>query len=205
VALLDALGGVDGRPGFDALVMAAAVADFRPATTAGTKLARGKALTLRLEPTPDLLAEVGRIVAGVDAAGEPTRRPLSPRPVLVGFAAETGSLDRAEDKLRRKGLDLLVANDVAEPGSGFGTDTNRVTIYAADGTVDPWPLLAKREVADRLLDRVAAELAGRDAAELAGRAYEGGVSSADPLDSPPAGVQTPGGEGPDLGTQEDRR
>ena len=58
---------------------------------------------------------------------------MTPRPFLVGFAAETGSLDRAADKLRRKGIDLLVANDVAEPGSGFGTDTNRVTILAADG------------------------------------------------------------------------
>ena len=63
-----------------------------------------------------------------------------PRPILVGFAAETGSLERAADKLRRKGVDLLVANDVAEPGSGFGTDTNRVTILAADGSRDDLPL-----------------------------------------------------------------
>ena len=72
-------------------------------------------------------------------------RPVTPRPVLVGFAAETGSLDRAADKLRRKGVDLLVANDVAEPGSGFGTDTNRVSILAADGSRDDLPLLSKRE------------------------------------------------------------
>jgi len=79
----------------------------------------------------------------------------------VGFAAETGSLDRAADKLRRKGVDLLVANDVTEAGSGFGTDTNRVAILAADGSRDDLPLLSKREVADRLLDRVVAALDAR--------------------------------------------
>ena len=78
--------------------------------------------------------------------------------MLVGFAAETGSLDRAPDKLRRKGVDLLVANDVAEPGSGFGTETNRVTILDAGGGRDELPLLPKRAVADRILDRVAAAL-----------------------------------------------
>ncbi|HEX5826632.1 MAG TPA: bifunctional phosphopantothenoylcysteine decarboxylase/phosphopantothenate synthase [Candidatus Limnocylindrales bacterium] len=127
------------------LVMAAAVADFRPATAATTKLTRGEGMTLQLEPTEDILAEVGR------RAGE-----RDPRPVIVGFAAETGSLDRAPEKLRRKGADLLVANDVSEPGSGFGTDTNRVVILGADGSREDLPLLAKREVADRLLDRVAA-------------------------------------------------
>ena len=81
----------------------------------------------------------------------------------MGFAAETGSLDRAADKLQRKGLDLLVANDVAEAGSGFGTDTNRVSILAADGSRDDLPLLTKRDVADRLLDRVAGALDARDA------------------------------------------
>jgi phosphopantothenoylcysteine decarboxylase/phosphopantothenate--cysteine ligase len=161
-ALLRALGGDDGQPGFDVLVMAAAVSDFRPAAPHDTKIARGESLTLALEPTPDLLAEVSRIVRGEDSAGAPTRRPLDPRPVLVGFAAETGSLARAPDKLRRKGLDLLVANDVAEPGSGFGTDTNRVTILAADGARDELPLITKREVADLLLDRVAGLLDARD-------------------------------------------
>jgi phosphopantothenoylcysteine decarboxylase/phosphopantothenate--cysteine ligase len=85
--------------------------------------------------------------------------------VLVGFAAETGSLDRAADKLRRKGVDLLVANDVSEAGSGFGTDTNRVTILAAEGREQALPLMSKREVADRILDRVAAALDERDRAE----------------------------------------
>lgn len=137
----------------DVLVMAAAVADFRPSRAADTKLTRGGSLTLELEPTEDILAEVGR------RAGE-----RSPRPVIVGFAAETGSLERAPEKLRRKGADLLVANDVSEAGSGFGTDTNQVVILGADGTRDELPLLTKREVADRLLDRVVAVLDARAAA-----------------------------------------
>ena len=162
-ALMTALNLEDGRAGFDALIMAAAVADFTPTRPADTKLVRGGALTLELMPTPDLLAHVGKLAAGVDSTGDVTRRPLEPRPVLVGFAAETGSLDRAPDKLRRKRVDLLVANDVAEAGSGFGTDTNRVTILDADGGVDELPLLPKRQVADRILDRVVARLDARDA------------------------------------------
>ncbi len=147
--------------GADALVMAAAVADFRPRSTADTKLTRGEGMTLELEPTEDILAEVGV-----------RSRELRPRPVIVGFAAETGSLDRAPDKLRRKGADLLVANDVSEPGSGFGTDTNRVTILAADGSREDLPLLPKREVADRLLDRIAAALDDRDARAHTGATME---------------------------------
>jgi phosphopantothenoylcysteine decarboxylase/phosphopantothenate--cysteine ligase len=152
-ALLDVLRAGDGSTGPDALVMAAAVADFRPTGTAARKLERGEGLRLELEPTPDILAEIATIA----------RDDLRPRPILVGFAAETGSLERAADKLRRKGVDLLVANDVAEPGSGFGTDTNRVAILDADGARDDLPLLSKREVADRVLDRVAGALDARDA------------------------------------------
>ena len=143
----------------DVLVMAAAVADFRPRRVATAKLTRDEGLTLELEPTEDILAEVGVLARGLD-----------PRPVIVGFAAETGSLDRAPDKLRRKGADLLVANDVAEPGSGFGTETNRVSILSADGSRDDLPLLSKREVADRLLDRVVAALDERDARAHTGAA-----------------------------------
>ena len=144
----------------DALVMAAAVADFRPRRSAATKLTRDEGLTLELEPTEDILAGVGELFAG-PFGGK--------RPVLVGFAAETGSLDRAPEKLRRKGVDFLVANDVAEPGSGFGTDTNRVTILAADGSRTDLPLLSKRDVADEILDRVAAALDARDGAAQTGR------------------------------------
>jgi phosphopantothenoylcysteine decarboxylase/phosphopantothenate--cysteine ligase len=143
--------------------MAAAVADFRPVRPAERKLERGSGLSLELEPTPDILAEIGRIARGLDSDGGATREPVHPAPVIVGFAAETGSLERAADKLRRKGVDLLVANDVGEPGSGFGTETNRVAILAADGTRDDLPLLSKRDVADRLLDRVARALDDRDA------------------------------------------
>jgi phosphopantothenoylcysteine decarboxylase/phosphopantothenate--cysteine ligase len=149
--------------------MAAAVGDFRPASAADTKLERGAGLTLELEPTPDVLAQIARIVRGTDSNGDPTAQPVVPRPYLVGFAAETGSLDRALDKLRRKGVDLLVANDVAEAGSGFGTETNRVSILAADGGRDDLPLLSKREVADRLLDRVARALDDRDADAQTGK------------------------------------
>jgi phosphopantothenoylcysteine decarboxylase / phosphopantothenate---cysteine ligase len=158
----------NGGAGFDALVMAAAVSDFRPATAADTKLERGGALALALEATPDILAQIARIARGTDTQGETTYEPLTPRPYLVGFAAETGSLDRAAAKLRRKGLDLLVANDVSEPGSGFGTDTNRVTILAADGDDVELPLMPKRAVADEILDRVARALDDRDAAAQTG-------------------------------------
>ncbi|HSL96954.1 MAG TPA: bifunctional phosphopantothenoylcysteine decarboxylase/phosphopantothenate synthase, partial [Candidatus Deferrimicrobiaceae bacterium] len=115
----------DARP--DALVMAAAVADFTPRRPAAQKLHRGESLTLELAPTPDLLAEIAATVAA--RAGDDG----SPPPVLVGFAAETGSLERAARKVRSKGVDLLVANDVAESGSGFGTETNRVVILDRSG------------------------------------------------------------------------
>ena len=141
----------------DALIMAAAVADFRPARAATTKLTRDEGLTIELQPTEDILA------GAAAAARAPGAR--QPRAILVGFAAETGSIERATEKLRRKGVDLLVANDVAEPGSGFGTDTNRVTILAADAPDQALPLLSKRDAADAILDRVATALDDRDAAE----------------------------------------
>ncbi len=140
----------------DALVMAAAVADFRPRATADSKLTRDSGLTLELEPTEDILAGIGATVAALP--------PDTRRPYLVGFAAETGSLGRATDKLRRKGVDLLVANDVAEEGSGFGSDTNHVWILAADGSRVNLPLRSKRAVADEILDRVAGALDARDGA-----------------------------------------
>jgi phosphopantothenoylcysteine decarboxylase/phosphopantothenate--cysteine ligase len=90
-------------------------------------------------PTPDILAGIAS---------------RSPRPYLVGFAAESGSLEGARHKATSKGVDLLVGNDVTSPGSGFGTDTNQVTLYRPDGSADPWPLLSKAEVADRLWDLI---------------------------------------------------
>jgi phosphopantothenoylcysteine decarboxylase/phosphopantothenate--cysteine ligase len=148
----------------DALVMAAAVSDFAPTNPSEDKLRRADGLNLDLSATPDLLAEVGRIVRGFDTTGERNREPVGPAPVLVGFAAETGSISRAAEKLASKGVDLLVANDVSEAGSGFGTETNRVSILDAAGVREDLPLLTKREVADRILDRVAAALDARDAA-----------------------------------------
>jgi len=145
-ALVDLLGT------FDALVMAAAVADFTPARHAPTKLERADGMSLELRPTDDILALVARETHTALAAGR------GRRPVLVGFAAETGSLERAGEKLQRKGVDLLVANDVAEPGSGFGSETNRVVILGADGSRAELPMLPKREVADHVLDRVAGML-----------------------------------------------
>ncbi|MEA3502920.1 MAG: phosphopantothenoylcysteine decarboxylase, partial [Actinomycetota bacterium] len=125
----------------DVAVMAAAVADFRPIAMIDGKLRRHAGPpTIDLEPTPDVL---GGIVE------------MSPRPFLVGFAAEPGALDQAVAKARRKGVDLLVANDITAPGSGFGTETNQVTIVLPDGSTEPWSLMPKSEVAERLWDRIA--------------------------------------------------
>ncbi|MDQ3937975.1 MAG: bifunctional phosphopantothenoylcysteine decarboxylase/phosphopantothenate--cysteine ligase CoaBC, partial [Chloroflexota bacterium] len=139
-------------PAADVLVMAAAVADFRPRTPADSKIPRQAALTLELEPTEDILAEASAAA-----------RSLPRRPLLVGFAAETGSLERAPEKAVRKGVDLLIANDVGEEGSGFGTHTNRVTLIRPGQRPEEWPLLSKREVAERLLDRVASLRTGERA------------------------------------------
>jgi phosphopantothenoylcysteine decarboxylase/phosphopantothenate--cysteine ligase len=105
-----------------------------------------------MDATPDLLAETAER-ARTGSRGSGTRRPI-----LVGFAAETGSLERAAEKLRNKGVDLFVANDVTEPGSGFATDTNKVTIYSLEGAPEELPMLSKREVAELLLDRVVVRL-----------------------------------------------
>jgi phosphopantothenoylcysteine decarboxylase/phosphopantothenate--cysteine ligase len=162
----------------DALVMAAAVADFTPSQPADRKLPRAAGMTLELTPTPDLLAEVSglvrdRVARGLAAPESAASGGRNGRPVLVGFAAETGSLARAEEKLTSKGVDLLVANDVAEPGSGFGTDTNRVTILDSAGGREAFPVMTKREVADVLLDRVAAALDGRKRPAQTGAMHEG--------------------------------
>lgn len=141
--MLDAVAGTDT----DIAIMAAAVADFRPATPHADKLARADGpKPIEVVPTPDVLASV---VA------------RDPRPYVVGFAAETGGVDRAIRKAADKEVDLMVYNDVTEPGSGFGTETNRVTLIGGDGLTDELPLLSKREVAARILDRVTAELPSR--------------------------------------------
>lgn len=142
----------------DVFVAAAAVADFRPATVQPEKIKKQEGtetLELRLVRTPDILA----------MAGERRRqRGGQGGPILVGFAAETGSrnlIDLARDKLQRKGVDLVVANDVTAAGSGFGTDTNQVHLVWAGGQVESWPLLRKDEVARRLWNRLSQFRQGR--------------------------------------------
>ena len=129
----------------DILVMAAAVADFRPASEAQEKIKKSEGIpTLQLEPTVDILQEVGQ-------QRNETGRPA----VLVGFAAESEALEaNARRKLQEKGLDLIVANDITGADSGFGVDTNRVTIIDAEGSLQSLPLLSKMEVAERVLERV---------------------------------------------------
>lgn len=133
--------------GAHVLLMAAAVSDYRVEAPAASKVKKepGAArLSLALVENPDILA-------GTYGAF-----------VKVGFAAETDNLlAHAQEKLARKGVDLLVANDVSEADSGFGADTNRVHLLAADGSVEALPLLSKRDVADAILDRVVALLAQR--------------------------------------------
>lgn len=127
----------------DAVVMAAAVSDYRPAAFAATKIKRGsEEMLLTLQHNPDLIADLGR---------------RKHKQVLVGFAAETDDLiAHAQQKLEKKHLDLIVANDVSRPGSGFAVDTNEVTLLFADGRTQVCPLLPKEEVADRVLDHLAA-------------------------------------------------
>jgi phosphopantothenoylcysteine decarboxylase/phosphopantothenate--cysteine ligase len=130
-------------PRADALIMSAAVADYRPIRAAKNKIKKSKAgLTLELERTPDILGSVkGNFIK-------------------VGFAAESSDLVKnAEKKRKQKRLDFIVANDVTARDSGFGVDTNRVTIIDRRGKIDRLPLLSKRQVAERILDKVVALLA----------------------------------------------
>ena len=138
-------------PRLDALIMAAAVADFRVETSADQKIKRGEhALELRLVPNPDLLAVTASLVT--DAR---------PRPIRVGFAAETQDLvEHAAEKLARKSLDLIVANDVSAPV--FGAETNQVTLLWADGRRADLPRMAKTSVAERVLNALAALLNQKD-------------------------------------------
>jgi phosphopantothenoylcysteine decarboxylase/phosphopantothenate--cysteine ligase len=122
-----------------AVIMAAAVADFRPVRPSTQKLKKqqGPIATLPLEPTEDILRELSK------------RRTTQ---LLVGFAAETEDLlAHAQEKLHAKGVDLLIANDVTAAGSGFGSDTNRVILLDRTGRTEALPLLSKRDVADRIL------------------------------------------------------
>jgi phosphopantothenoylcysteine decarboxylase/phosphopantothenate--cysteine ligase len=161
----------------DALIMTAAVADYRPAEERAAKMKRsGKTMTLELIPNPDLLAEVG----AARSAG-------NPRPVLVGFAVETDSDERviaaARGKLEAKKVDLIVANHALD---AFGRDDNRATLIARAGAADRSPaapgdevealgVMPKLELADRVLDRVAALCRGFGGAAQLVRAEPPGV------------------------------
>jgi phosphopantothenoylcysteine decarboxylase/phosphopantothenate--cysteine ligase len=126
----------------DVLIMAAAVADFTPASPSETKIKRADGIpVIELEAAPDILVE---------------SRPLRPASlVAVGFALETGDGEaEAKRKLEAKGLDLIVLNHVDEEGAGFDVDTNRVTLIGRSGAAESLPLMSKDEVAERILDRV---------------------------------------------------
>ncbi len=129
----------------DALLMAAAVADFRPADPAEGKLKKEEGTPeLRLQPTQDILLKVRE---RREASGFPT--------VVVGFAAESEDLiENARTKLEAKGLSLIVANDIRAPDSGFDVDTNRVVLIEADRGVQEMPLMSKSAVAEVVLERV---------------------------------------------------
>ena len=129
----------------DVVIKAAAPLDFRPKTVASQKIKKAKAgSSLDLEPTPDILQELGARKDGK---------------VLVGFAAETEDLAKnARAKLKAKNLDLIVVNPVGGPDSGFASDTNRASIIDADGAVQDIPLMSKSQMAEAILDRVTALL-----------------------------------------------
>lgn len=129
----------------DALLMAAAVADFRPGQVAERKVKKERGLaSLSLEPTTDILAAVA-------GRRQETNHPR----VVVGFAAETEDLiENAMGKLKAKSLDLIVANDVGAADSGFAVDTNRVILLDAWGDSEPLPLMSKTAVAERVIERV---------------------------------------------------
>jgi phosphopantothenoylcysteine decarboxylase / phosphopantothenate---cysteine ligase len=139
---------LSAHPGSDAVVMAAAVADFRPKRAAETKLKKEHGTPeLVLEPTPDIIRELGE------------RKGTA---VLVGFAAEMTDLEpEGRRKLRDKGLDLVVVNEVGREGTGFAADTNHAMILAADGRDEPLRVWTKRDLAGEICDRVVGLIGSR--------------------------------------------
>jgi phosphopantothenoylcysteine decarboxylase/phosphopantothenate--cysteine ligase len=134
---------MEGCDHFDIIIKAAAVLDYKPKEKALHKIKKkGGEHTLELIENPDILAELGCRKSGG-------------RPLLVGFAAETQELlAHATEKLKRKNLDMIVANDVSRDDAGFEVETNVVKVIYRDGRVEEWALMPKEEVADRLLDRI---------------------------------------------------
>jgi phosphopantothenoylcysteine decarboxylase/phosphopantothenate--cysteine ligase len=135
----------------DVLVMAAAVADFRPVQAATQKIKKEEGIpTITLAANPDILLAVAE-----------QRRQVGRPLITVGFAAETANLiGNAQSKLERKGLSLIVANDVSAADAGFAVDTNRVTLLASDGSKENLPLMSKQEVAEHLIQSIVRALNG---------------------------------------------
>ena len=127
----------------DAVIMSAAVADYRPKTVAAEKIKKSDdELVLHLERNPDILFDLGQ---------------RKTRQLLVGFAAETCRVEEyAKRKLVKKNLDFIVANDVSQADAGFGVDTNRIKLFAKDGTMTEYPLMSKKELAGIILDHMTA-------------------------------------------------
>lgn len=137
----------------DVLIMAAAVADFCPRQVQAHKIKKDALPQVELEPTPDILLAVAE-----------QRRQVGRPAVVVGFAAESEKLlQNAQDKLERKNLSMIVANDISAPDAGFAVDTNRVLLLLPGGVVEPLPLMTKSEVAEAVLAwvvRLLAEVTG---------------------------------------------
>jgi phosphopantothenoylcysteine decarboxylase/phosphopantothenate--cysteine ligase len=136
---------LEHAPSANIVIKAAAVSDYRVAAPAATKMKResGGRVTLELEPTSDILAELGAVRSAERAAQ-----------VLIGFAAETDRVaEHAREKLARKGADMIVANDITQKDAGFDADTNIVTVFFRDGREVPLPKMSKFDVANQILDR----------------------------------------------------
>jgi phosphopantothenoylcysteine decarboxylase/phosphopantothenate--cysteine ligase len=134
----------------DVLIMAAAVADFRPKATAQEKIKKGEGIPhVELEATPDILMQVAEL-----GANRPT--------LVVGFAAESRDLlENSLSKLKSKELDMVAANDISSSDAGFGVDTNRITLLFRDGSQAPLPLMSKSEVAENIIAHIAVLLEGK--------------------------------------------
>lgn len=141
---------LEASEGADALIMAAAVADYRPIKTQKQKIKRHKGVPeIELETTPDILVEV---MKRKKKSGHPSR--------IIGFAAESQDLlENARKKLEQKELDLIVANDISATDAGFSADTNRVTLLSHSGDMEELELMHKTEVAERIIDRLEVFLA----------------------------------------------
>ncbi len=128
-------------PETDIVIKAAAVADYRPEEVSGQKIKKSQGnLVVKLKKNPDILGELGQ---------------LKKEQLLIGFAAETEELkENALKKLKNKNLDMIVANDITLPGAGFEVDTNQVKVFKRSGEVTEFPLMTKRELADKILDEI---------------------------------------------------